>query len=56
MIAGLVTLASLTALGPNPWEAYQDLKPGISLYMARYITNLASYDEADSAATPYSTE
>jgi hypothetical protein len=46
VIAGLVTLASLTALGPNPWKAYQDLKPGISLYMARYITNLAPYEEA----------
>jgi hypothetical protein len=44
--AGLMLLAALTALGPNPWRAYQDLKPGISLYEARYITNLTPVEEA----------
>lgn len=41
----LVTLASLTALGPNPWKAYQDLKPGVSIFVNRYVTNLTPYDE-----------
>jgi len=44
--AGLMLLAALTALGPNPWRAYQDLKPGISIYAARYITNLTPVEEA----------
>jgi uncharacterized membrane protein len=36
--AGLVLLSALTALGPNPWRAYQDLKPGVSLYMAPLVS------------------
>jgi hypothetical protein len=44
--AGLVILAALTALGPNPWKAYQGLKPGVSLYLAEYVTNLAPAEEA----------
>ena len=43
--AGLMLLAALTVLGPNPWRAYQDLKPGISLYVARYVTNLTPVEE-----------
>ncbi len=43
--AGLMLLAALTVLGPNPWRAYQGLKPGISLYVARYVTNLTPVEE-----------
>ncbi len=43
--AGLVFLAALTALGPNPWKTYQELKPGQTLYISRYITTLAPFDE-----------
>jgi hypothetical protein len=43
---GLVTLAALTALGPNPWKAYQDLKPGVDLYVVIFIANLAPVEEA----------
>jgi hypothetical protein len=44
--AGLVVIAALTALGPNPWKAYQDLKPGVSRYIAIYVENLMLPDEA----------
>lgn len=38
--AVLLVIASLTALGPTPWKAYQDLKPGSSYYMQHYVMNL----------------
>jgi hypothetical protein len=44
--AVLVVLAALTALGPNPWRAYQDLKPGVTDYVNHYIVNLVSVGEA----------
>jgi Glycosyltransferase family 87 len=43
--AGCVTLAALTILGPNPWKAYQALKPGVTAYMADYVTNLVQIDQ-----------
>jgi len=43
--AGLAVIAALTALGPNPWRAYEDLKPGISLYASGYIMNLLPVGE-----------
>lgn len=42
---GVVTLAALIALGPNPVKAYQDLKPGLERYTATYITNLGYVDQ-----------
>ena len=42
---GLVVMAALTAMGPTPWKAYQDLKPGISLYASDYIMNLKPVGE-----------
>jgi hypothetical protein len=44
---GLMVLIALMVLGrPNPWRAYQDLKPGVLLYMDDYILNPKPYDEA----------
>jgi hypothetical protein len=43
--AAVVMLAALTYLGPNPWKVYQELKPGISRYEARYVQNLAPVEE-----------
>jgi len=40
-----VTLAALTALGPNPWKAYQDLKPGEHHYLGMYVFNMAQVEE-----------
>ena len=42
---GLVTLAAVTVLGPNPLTVYRNLKPGVSFYKTRYITNLTWLDE-----------
>jgi hypothetical protein len=42
---GLVTLAAVTVLGPNPLTVYRNLKPGVSFYEDRYITNLTWLDE-----------
>jgi hypothetical protein len=44
--AGVVVVAAMTALGPNPWRAYQELKPGVSQYVDIYVMNLAQVDEA----------
>jgi hypothetical protein len=38
-------IAALTALGPNPWKAYQDLKPGVTIYIRDSIMNLRPVDE-----------
>jgi hypothetical protein len=43
---GVLVLAALVALGPNPLKAYRDLNSGMSLYIARYVTNLMPLDEA----------
>ena len=43
---GVAVLGALIFLGPNPWKAYQDLKPGVAIYTERYITNLAPVEEA----------
>lgn len=42
----LLILSALVYVGPNPWKAYQNLKPGVSLYIHRYVTTLAPVDEA----------
>jgi hypothetical protein len=36
----------LTYLGPNPVRAYQQLKPGVPLYMGYYILRELPYEEA----------
>ena len=43
--AALLVIAALTALGSNPWKAYQELKPGISLYRDWYIMDLRPPEE-----------
>ena len=43
--AVLLVIASLTAMGPTPWKAYQDLKPGTSYYMRYYVMNLMPVEE-----------
>jgi hypothetical protein len=43
---GAITLIALMALGPNPWAAFQAMKPGVTIYMARYVTNLTPLDES----------
>jgi|GEM_PF-1919187 hypothetical protein len=43
--AGLVAIAALTAIGPTPWKAYQDLKPDMSLYVSDYVFNLKPVGE-----------
>jgi hypothetical protein len=43
--AVLLVIGSLTALGPTPWKAYQDLKPGVVLYASDYILNLKPVGE-----------
>jgi hypothetical protein len=44
--AGLVVIAALTTLGPNPWKVYQDLKPNESYYLDNYVGNLMPVGEA----------
>ncbi len=41
----LVTLTALIALGPNPWKAYQSLKPGVHHYLGVYVFNMAPVGE-----------
>jgi len=43
--AAFLVIAALTAIGPNPWKAYQELQPGISLYRDWYIMDLRPPDE-----------
>jgi hypothetical protein len=43
--AGLLVIAALMALGPNPWKAYRDLKPDQSYYLDNYVRNLMPVDE-----------
>lgn len=43
---GCVVLAALVALGPNPLKAYHALRPGVSLYVERYVRAVAPPDEA----------
>jgi hypothetical protein len=44
--AGLFVIAALTALGPNPWKAYQQLQPNATFYMDHYMGNLLPVEEA----------
>jgi hypothetical protein len=44
-VTAAITVGALSILGPNPWQAYQDLKPGVAEYMARYIDNLTPVEE-----------
>ena len=30
---------------PNPWKAYQELRPGVNLYLGMYVANLAQVEE-----------
>ena len=43
--AAVITLAAVI-LGPNPWRAYQALKPGGTYYMTHYVQNLMHPEEA----------
>jgi hypothetical protein len=43
--AGLVVIAALTTLGPNPWKVYQDLKPNESYYLDNYVGKLMPVGE-----------
>jgi hypothetical protein len=45
VVSGVVVLAGLIALGPNPWKAYKDLRPGVQRYAERYIRNITPPDE-----------
>jgi hypothetical protein len=44
-VVGLVVIAALTALGPNPWKAYQDLMPGIRDHIAIHVDRMDPYGE-----------
>jgi hypothetical protein len=44
-IAAAAILGAYVAIGPNPWKAYQDLKPGIALYNKVYIQTIRPVDE-----------
>jgi len=46
LTAGLLVLAALTALGPNPWKAYQLLMPGIYSHIDIHVARLDHYEEA----------
>jgi hypothetical protein len=37
VVAGVLVLAGLFVIGPNPWKAYQDLKPGAAIYSSKYL-------------------
>ena len=41
----IITLAAV-ALGPNPWRAYEALKPGAADYVNTYVRNLLPPDQA----------
>lgn len=43
---GLLVLTALIAIGPNPWKAYQALKPGLAYYNEHYTMALMWPDEA----------
>jgi hypothetical protein len=36
-VAGALVFAGLVVIGPNPWKAYQDLKPGAAIYTVKYL-------------------
>lgn len=44
--AGLLVLAALIVLGPNPWKAYQELLPGVYSYIDIHVNRLDHYEEA----------
>ncbi len=44
--AGLSVSLATFVIGPNPWKAYEDLKPGISYYRDHYVMNLLPVREA----------
>jgi hypothetical protein len=44
--AGLIVLAAFVAIGPNPWTAYQQLKPGLAYYYEHYAAAFMPPGEA----------
>jgi Glycosyltransferase family 87 len=46
VVAGLMAVAALMVMEPNPLKAYRELKPGIALYTADYVMKLAPIEEA----------
>jgi hypothetical protein len=45
MITAVLVLAAYIGIGPNPWKAYQDLKPGFHLYNRIYLQTIRPVDE-----------
>ncbi|HEX3570346.1 MAG TPA: glycosyltransferase 87 family protein [Acidobacteriaceae bacterium] len=43
--AAVTALAALIYLGPNPWQAYQYLTPGVKAYTEQYVMSVPSADE-----------
>jgi hypothetical protein len=44
--AGVIVLAAFIAIGPNPWTAYQQLKPGLAYYNEHYAAAFMPSGEA----------
>jgi len=45
VVCGVLVLASLIWLGPNPRKAYKELSSGMQAYMQRYVTNIGPLEE-----------
>lgn len=45
-ITGVTILVALTAMGPTPWQAYKDLRPGVGRYIGMYVENLLPAQES----------
>jgi hypothetical protein len=46
LTAGLLVLAALIALGPNPWKAYRQLLPGVYSHLDIHVNRLDHYEDA----------
>lgn len=46
VVAAVAVITALTAMGPTPWKAYDDLKPGLTRYMGIYVVNLLPVGES----------
>jgi len=46
LVGGVLFVSALWGLGPNPWQAYLDLKPGVTRYMEAQGMNLGAAQEA----------
>jgi hypothetical protein len=44
--AAVAVIVALTALGPTPWKAYDDLEPGLTRYLNLYVLNLLPAGES----------